>query len=278
MAQGRSTLTLRVGLIGHGTIGRRVAEAVLTGHAGATRLVALLVRDPARIPPGSPVTGRESVRVLTDGPAFLACETDLVVEVGGHAALRQYAEAVLRAGKDLMTLSAGAFADAAFHERIRRLAQDLGRQVIIPSGAIAGLDAISAAALGEVEAVTHTTRKPPRAFTPEQLAASPHARTGGARVLYDGPARDGVGRFPENVNVAAAVSLAGIGLDRTRLRVIADPAVERNTHEVEVRGWFGQLRVVIENTPSENPKTGRLVALSVVKALRDRSAPLVVGA
>ncbi|MBI4492916.1 MAG: aspartate dehydrogenase [Chloroflexi bacterium] len=263
---------VKIGLLGFGTIGRRVAELVREGKAGETELVAVLVRDPARVAPET--AARYGVKVMVDAADFLDTEMDLVVEAAGQQALHQYAEWVLRANKHLMAISVGAFADAEFLARVRHLAHDRGRQVLVPSGAIAGLDAISAAALSELEEVTHTTRKPPRAFTAEQLKGiQPTEPT----LLYDGPAREGVRLFPENVNVAAAVSLAGIGLERTRLRVIADPTVVRNTHEVEVRGFFGQLRLVIENIPTENPRTGRIVALSIAKALRNLSAPVVIG-
>jgi aspartate dehydrogenase len=96
-------------------------------------------------------------------------------------------------------------------------------------------------------------------------------------LLYEGPARAGVALFPQNVNVAAALALAGVGLDATAMRVYADPTVTHNTHEVRARGAFGQVSLTLQNVPSENPKTGRIVAMSVLKALRNRVAPLVVG-
>lgn len=261
---------LRVGLIGLGQIGRAVADAVATGQAGSATLAAILVQDGDRPRP-------EHLRplVTTDPAALLASDADVVVEVAGHAALREHVHHVLAAGKDLMTVSVGAFADSEFLESVEERTRETKRRVLVPSGAIAGLDMISAAALAPLESVTHTTRKPPRAFTAEQLGGA--APTNEPKLLFDGPAREGVGRFPENVNVAAAVSLAGVGLDRTRLRVFADPQVRRNVHEVEVAGEFGRLSIRVENEPSENPKTGRVVPLSVTKALRNLSAGFVIG-
>jgi aspartate dehydrogenase len=197
------------------------------------------------------------------------------VDVAGHEALRKYVIPVLEAGRDLMTLSVGAFADPTLLETVQSTARRTGQRVLVPSGAIGGLDMITAAALAPIDSVTHTTRKPPRAFTAEQLGSSDLPTE--PLLLFDGPARDGVGRYPENVNVAAAVSLSGIGLDRTRLRVYADPTVVRNTHEVEVMGHFGRLFLRVENEPSDNPKTGRVVPLSVAKAIRNLSAPMVFG-
>jgi aspartate dehydrogenase len=263
----------RIGLLGLGSIGRRLVELIRTGLAGECRLVAVLVRDAERHAAEREMLGEA---VLTaDADAFFATRPEVVVEAAGHAAVRQLGERVLLHGADLMLLSVGALADEALAERMRAAAERSGRQILVPSGGIAGLDAIGAAALGTLEEVTHTVRKPPRAFTAEQLGGPPPI--GEPRCLFDGPASDGVRRFPENVNVAAAVALAGAGLAHTRLVVIADPGVERNTHNVRVRGDFGRLTLVMENTPTENPKTGRIVALSAAKALRNRRAAFVIG-
>lgn len=261
---------MKVGLIGYGQIGRSVAEAIRGGQAGDTELVAVLVRDPAKCA-GTP----DERLVMSDAAQLYTSDAEVVVEVGGHDALRQHVSGVLESGKDLMTLSVGAFADPAFHDTVEEITRRTGRRVLVPSGAIAGLDMISAAALAPIDSVTHTTRKPPKAFTAEQMGIAGQPEE--PLLLFDGPAREGVGRFPENVNVAAAVSLAGVGLDRTRLRVYADPTVVRNVHEVEVVGHFGRLFLRVENEPSDNPKTGRVVPLSVAKALRNLSAPIVVG-
>ena len=260
---------MNVGLIGFGQLGRSVTQRVLAGEAGDTEVVTTLVRDAER------ATASGAIRPTTDLESFLAAETELVVEVAGHAALGQYAVRVLESGKDLLAVSVGAFANQALLDAVIDAARRSGHRVQVPSGAIAGLDMISAAALGPVDLVRHTTRKNPRAFTSEQLAG--HDPVDEAVLLFEGPARDGVGRYPENVNVAAAVSLAGIGLDRTQLRVYADPKVDRNQHEVEVEGFFGRLHIEVDNIPSENPKTGRVVAMSIAKALRNRTAPFVIG-
>jgi aspartate dehydrogenase len=144
----------------------------------------------------------------------------------------------------------------------------------VASGAIGGLDAIASAAIGVLDRVTHTTRKPARAL----LDADEAAQLTAPRELFRGTAREGALRFPENINVAAAVSLAGLGLDRTTVCVVADPSLARNTHEVVAEGTFGELRFEIRGIPTEdNPRTGRIVAMSVVHTLRRLNAPLVIG-
>ena len=271
---GRADTPMRVGLIGFGAVGRRLAEAIVAGEAGRCELAAVLVRTPEKIP--ADVRGGIGCPITNDAADFLATQLDLVVEVAGHDALKAYAEDVLRQGKDLIAISVGAFADAAFQERVWRAAHDRGRRVYLATGAIAGLDAIASGAVGGLESVTHVVRKPPRGLLPPDEAADVE-RSGWPRELYAGPAREAALRFPENVNVAAAISLAGLGLDETTVRVVADPTVERNTHEIEARGEFGDLRIVLRNIPTENPKTGRLTAMSMIKALRNLTAPVVVG-
>ncbi|HZO27964.1 MAG TPA: aspartate dehydrogenase [Chloroflexota bacterium] len=265
---------LIVGLIGYGAIGRRLAKAIVAGEAGHCELGAVLVRRPERI--DQDTVAKLGCTVTGDAADFLATRLDLVVEVAGHDALKAYAEDILRQGKDLLLISVGALADPRFEKRLHRAAHDYGQRVYLASGAIAGIDAISAAAVGRLDSVTHSVRKPPAGLLPPDEVAQAEA-SGEPRVLYEGPAREAALRFPENVNVAAAVSLAGLGLDRTIVRVVADPTVVRNTHEIEARGEFGELRIVLQNIPTENPKTGRLTAMSMVKALRSLTAEVVVG-
>jgi aspartate dehydrogenase len=153
-------------------------------------------------------------------------------------------------------------------------AQAGGGRVRIASGAIGALDALAAARLGGLSRVTHTTRKPPASLMTEHEAA----RLREPLVLFRGSAREGALRFPESINVAAAVSFAGLGLDRTEVVVLADPSVDRNRHVVEAEGDFGHLRFEIANVPSErNPRTGKLTAMSVLHELLRRTERLSVG-
>ncbi len=268
---GPHTEPLRVGFIGYGTIACQVEAGIREGLAGNACLAAALVRTPR---PSLP-----DLLITSDRGRFLAERLDVVVEGAGQEAVRQHGEAVLLAGKDLLILSIGAFADDELFERLKQAAASSGSRLLLPAGAIGGLDAIASAAIGGLDEVTLTTRKPPDAL---RTGTDRDATLADARVepvlLYEGPARDAVRQFPANVNVAAALSLAGVGFDRTLVRIYADPSVTRNTHEVYARGWFGELTFTIQNVPTENPKTGRITALSVLKALRDyRASTKLIG-
>ena len=245
---------LRVGLIGFGAIGRRLADAIVSGDAGRCGPSPCWSVAPSAVDPET-VT-RLGCAVTGDAADFLATRLDLVIEVAGHDALKAYAEDILRQGKDLLLISVGALADPHFEKRLYRAAHDYGRRVYLATGAIAGLDAISAAAVGGLESVTHSVRKPPAGLLPPEEVEAAKA-SGVPRVLYEGPAREAALRFPENVNVAAAVSLAGLGLDRTTVRVVADPTVIRNTHEIDVKGEFGELKMV---SRTSRPRTRRRAA------------------
>jgi aspartate dehydrogenase len=176
-----------------------------------------------------------------------------------------------------MVLSCGALLP---REDLIDLAKAHGGRIMVPTGALIGLDAVAAAAEGEIRSVRMTTRKPPNG-----LAGAPHLVANNisvdglnaAKLVFSGTAREAAKGFPANVNVVAALSLAGIGPDRTTIEIWADPAVERNCHSIEVDADSARFSMTIENVPSENPKTGRIVALSVLAALRKLNAPLRVG-
>jgi aspartate dehydrogenase len=261
---------IRAGFIGFGTVAKAVRNGIARGDAGRTALAAALVRR-------APTDYQEDVLITNDRAQFLAQDLDVVVELAGQEALAEHGEAVLAHGTDLLIISVGALADDDLHARLKAAAAAAGARLLIPSGAIAGLDAIASASLGGLDEVTITTRKPVEALRTgtERDAALADAQTA-AQLLYEGPARHAVKHYPANVNVAAALSLAGVGFDRTYIRVYADPSVVRNTHEVVARGWFGEVRLTIQNIPTENPKTGRITALSVLKALRNLTAPEVL--
>ena len=257
---------LRVGLVGFGAIARGVVR--LLRAEDDVDLVGALVADQGKS------RDETAPKIFASVEELLEQRPEVVVELAGHAALRSYGPPILRAGVDLMLVSVGALAEPAVEQAIVEAACAGRSRAIVVSGAIGGLDAIAAAGVGGLSRVTHTTRKPARAL----LSASEAAELREPRELFRGSAREGAMRFPESINVAAAVSLAGIGLDRTEVCVIADPNVDRNLHEVVAQGEFGELRFEIRNIPTDdNPRTGRLVAMSVVHALRRRRATLVVG-
>jgi aspartate dehydrogenase len=161
-----------------------------------------------------------------------------------------------------------------------RLAEKNGCRIFVPSGAIAGLDGVKGAREGRITAVTMETRKPPRG-----LAGAPYIETHRIdldaitteTLIFEGPATEAVKAFPANVNVVAALSLAGIGPDRTRIRIFAVPGQTRNQHRITVEGEFGRLAIEVENVPSDNPRTGKLSYMSAIAMLRELGSPLRVG-
>jgi aspartate dehydrogenase len=266
--------TLQVGIVGMGTIGRAIAQA-LDGEGMAARLTAVHSRDRDK--------ARRFVATLHHVPEVVALETliercSLVIEAATQAALSDIAPRTLAAGKDLMVLSAGGLLD---HPEWLDLAARCGCRLYVPSGAIVGLDGVKGACVGRVDSVTITSRKPPKG-----LAGAPYVEKHGIdvfalteeTVIFEGSARDACQGFPANVNVSAALSLAGIGPDQTRIRIIVVPGSSRNTHDIEVVGEFGRMTSHIENVPSEtNPRTGRLAYLSAIAMLRDITRTLRCG-
>jgi aspartate dehydrogenase len=207
----------------------------------------------------------------------LIAASDLVVEAAGGSVVAKLAEKVFAAGKDLMVISVGALLD---HPETMERSRQSGCRLYVPSGAIAGLDGIKSACVGEITHVTMTTRKPPDGLEGAPYLVQRAISLAGLKAekeIFSGSAREACKGFPANVNVSAAVSLAGIGPERTRIRILAVPGLKRNCHDIEVEGEFGRLHVHIENVPSENPKTGKLTALSIIRSVRDAVDPVRIG-
>ena len=271
---------MRISLIGVGSIGRYLIEGVHAGAAGKIDLVSI-ADVPAMQATLTALAALTGCRVTTEPLDLLADKPDLVVEAASQAAVRQYAMGLLEGGVDVMVMSVGALADGAFLRALTETAERLGRRVHVPAGAIGGLDVLRAASLDGLDEVTLVTSKPPRALAGapffEQNAVDLDAITT-RTVIFEGPAAQAVKLFPANVNVAAALSLAGIGPERTRMQVVADPGLDRNVHEVVARGGFGEMRLRLANVPSPaNPKTSFLACLSGLATLRRLSNPLQVG-
>ena len=262
-----------VGLVGCGSIGKEVLKAADAG-ALRTPIVGVTTRTPE--------TALVFLRTLNKPPPMfdlsgLIEASDLVVEAAGGHVVVDLARRVFAAGKDLMVISVGALLD---HPELIELARERGCYLTLPSGAIAGLDGVKAACRGNVEHVRLTSRKPVRALEGAPFLAQNRISLQGLsepRLLFKGPAREAVRGFPDNLNVSAALSLAGIGPDLTEVAIWADPGVQRNCHDIEVEGEFGSLKVHIENIPGENPKTGRLTALSIMQAIDDYSDCVRIG-
>jgi aspartate dehydrogenase len=263
----------RVGVAGLGVIGRAVCRALDEGVPGLT-LAGAVVRDRARAE--AFVRTLAAPLPLLDLDALVAA-SDIVVEASTQAHLEQIAPATLRAGRDLIVLSCGGLLG---HQDWIDLARENGCRIHVPSGAIAGLDGIKGARVGAVTSVTMETRKPPAGLAGAPWIVQRKIDLDGIReetLIFEGPATEACRAFPANVNVLAAVSLAGVGPDRTRIKIFAVPGLGRNQHRVTVEGEFGRLRMEIENVPSENPRTGKLSYLSTIALLREMGAPLRVG-
>jgi aspartate dehydrogenase len=261
---------MRVGIIGGGTIARLFIEHIRRGDLGRARVVAIAGRDDRSR--GKPLARAFRVPYVSGIKALLAKRPDVVVEAASHGAVREYGETLLKKGVSLIVLSCGALCDDALRRKLERAAARSGALLSVPSGGIGGLDALKAACVAGVDEVSIAVTKPPAAWKGIAYVESSgvdldHLR--GPHVLFDGPAREGVPHFPANVNIAAVLSMAGVGFDRTRLKVVADPALRHNTHFIEVRGKTGSISIKLENVPApENPKTAWLACYSAIAALK----------
>lgn len=274
-------MSLQVGLLGFGTIAREVARAVADGTLDA-RLSAVRDNHPdaaaetlAELFPDDPPPVVSSLDELT-APA------EIVLEAAGGAAVAEAAEPVLEAGCDLLVMSVGAFADERLYDRVMAAARESDGTLHVPSGAIAGLDAVKTAAItDEIRTVSLTTTKPPSGLTGAPYVEDEALDLDGfdhATVIFEGPAREAAPAFPSNINVAMALALAGIGPDRTTVRIVADPDEENNVHHIEVEGSMGEIETTVRNVPSPtNPKTSYLAAVSAIETLRGLGAPCRVG-
>ena len=263
----------RVSIAGLGAIGQELVRRLSDGIDGL-KLTAVAARDEEK--------ARRTLAALGANAELLPMlelvrVSDVVVECMPAALLAPLAESVLRSGKEIVVLSAGVLLR---RPDLVEIAEHHGGKISVPTGALLGLDAVGAAAEGTIHSVKMISRKPPRG-----LVGAPHLDRSGVdatvitepTLAFSGTAREAAEGFPANLNVAAALALAGVGPERTQVEVWIDPTVTRNTHHIEVKAEAADFRLEIENVPSENPRTGRITALSVIRLLRKRAAPLAVG-
>jgi aspartate dehydrogenase len=263
----------RIAVAGLGAIGRVIVRHLAQGVPGV-RLSGVAVRDAAKARSWLREQGIDCPIIGLDE---LADHADLAVECAPAELLERVCRPMLDAGKKVMVLSAGALLP---RPELIELAGTRGGQIIIPTGALLGLDAVTAAAEGNIRSVRMTTRKPPKG-----LSGAPYLQARGISLenlsepvmVFSGTARAAAAGFPANVNVVAALALAGIGPDRTMIDIWADPGLTRNCHVIEVDADSARFTLSIENVPSENPKTGRITALSIIAAIRKLHAPLRIG-
>src|SRR3954464_11534811 len=264
---------MRIAVAGLGTIGRALSRRLADGVDGLT-LAAVAARDEEK---ARGWLDEEGIEVPIVPLSEMPQHADLVVECAPAKIIEEICRPMLSAGKQVMVLSCGALLP---RPELLELAKAKGGRIVVPTGGLLGLDAVAAAAEGTINSVKMTTRKPPNG-----LAGAPHLVKNGisveglneAKLVFSGTARDAAAGFPANVNVVAALALAGIGPARPRSVIYAGPTKTRNCHVIEVDADSASFTLSIENVPSENPKTGRIVALSVLATLRKLAAPLRVG-
>ncbi len=261
---------MRVGIIGGGTIAKLFIENIRRGGLGRARVVAIAGRSEQSR--GKRLAAAFRIPFVIGPGALLAKKPDVVVEAASHESVREYGVPLLRKGVSLIVLSCGALCDDALRAALERAAARGRALLSVPSGGIGGLDALKAACFAGVDEVTIAITKPVAAWKGIDYVEKLGVDLDGLReprVLFEGPAREGVPHFPANVNIAAVLSMAGIGFDRTRLKVVADPALRFNTHTIDVKGRTGRFSIRLENVPApDNPKTAWLACYSALAALK----------
>jgi aspartate dehydrogenase len=275
MTRVQAPLTLAV--VGFGAIGEALARALL----GDDRVrLAQVVVSPASLDAAQAACAAlaPQVRVADTLDLGPGQRPDLVVECAGHAAVLAHVLPALRAGIPCAMASVGALHDAELFAQLEAAAQEGAARLQLVSGAIGAIDALAAARFGGLDEVTYVGRKPPLSWTgtPAEQAFD-LARLASPQVIFRGSAREAARQFPKNANVAATVSLAGLGLDRTQVELVADPGVTRNVHAVIARGAFGRLELQMENLPlAANPKTSALTVYSLVRAVRNAAVGIAI--
>jgi len=269
---------MKVGLIGCGSIGKYIAERLDSGEIKAMELA--FVYDIEVEKARTLSAGLENKpAVVSDAQSMLSGGVDLVVEAASQQAVRKHVVDILKNGASVVVMSVGAFADdTLFNEAVS--ATEAGGKLFIPSGAICGLDGVKSSKMGKIEKVELTTTKPLKTLENSQYVIENNIRLkkNEKTIVFDGPAKKAATAFPKSINVSVALSLAGTGLDKTRVRIIADPKTKTNTHEIRLEGAAGTITTKSENTPSpENPKTSYLAALSAIATLKEVSSRMRVG-
>lgn len=275
MGNGNVDQPMRLGIAGLGTIGMAIARQVDSGKIEGMTLAAVASGNREKAEARMSGFAKPAPVVDIEG---LAEASDIVVECAPAAHFADIANATLKRGRTLMTLSVGALLSQF---ELVDVARTHGGRIMVPTGALLGLDVMRAAAVGTISDVTMVTRKPPGGLKDAPYVLEHDMNLDGlneAKKLFAGSAREAAKGFPANLNVAAALALSGIGPDRTQVEIWADPEVSRNTHTITVKSDSSDFTMKIENIPTEeNPRTGKITALSVIAALQRLTDTLVVG-
>ncbi|GAB5446334.1 aspartate dehydrogenase [Gymnodinialimonas sp.] len=263
-----------VAIIGFGAIARDLIDILRAEDP--PELITVLVR------PGREAAVQEALgatgSVTSELSALLATHPDVVVECAGHDAVASYGATVLSTGTDLIVASVGALAEADLAANLAAAARASGAQCLVPSGAIGGIDALGAARLSGLKSVYYTGTKPPAAWagTPAEEVCDLASLTTPC-TFFEGSAREAAQRFPKNANVAATLALAGLGMDATKVRLVADPGTSENTHAFEVASQAIEFSVQLVGKPSPlNPKTSRSTVYSIARAVLNRRAAIAI--
>lgn len=264
---------LRVCFVGWGAIASRVGELLSERKPAGVELVAVAVREAGRERGNLP----EGARLISRPEELVGLDIDMVVEAAGRPAVAIWGEAALRHARSFVVSSASAFTDESMLGLLLSVAEENGSRIVVPSGALGDLGALAAASLLPVDEVLHTIIKPPLAWKGTRAAEIVDLdRLSRRTEFFAGTARQAADAFPQNANVAVISALSGIGLDRTRIVLVADPAAMRNVHEVSASGAFGRLDLRLENEAlKNNPKSSEMTALSLVRLIENAVAPLV---
>lgn len=257
---------MRIGLIGCGTIGIFLLENLKEEY----QITAVFDSREKSTLKMKALSDKYHFKVYQEIESFLNSEIDLVIESANIKVVKAYATKIIQK-KDLLMISVGALADQWLYEKLKTQAKLNSTKIYLPAGAIGGLELIRAAnTIGGLDSVSLITRKPAAALSDESFI--------GEKMLFEGSARDAIEKFPENTNVAITLSLAGVGVDQTRVKVIADSTVTKNQHIIQAQGEFGKASFCIENNPSPtNSKTSYLTALSIFATLKSLNEQIIIG-
>lgn len=249
---------MNIGMIGAGAIANFLLREINQHETPYLQVKSVFVRNREKY---QSLEEQFSINLYTDMNDFINSDIDIVVEAANIEAVKAHLPTVLQ-NKPAVLISIGALSDTPFLEKVTRLTKQHGNQVHLPSGAVGGLDLLqNAQALDTVTDVALTTRKPANTLIDEQISEEV--------IVFEGKAADAITQFPKNINVSIVLSLAGIGMDKTGVTIIADPHIDKNIHQVDIKGEFGEASFAIKNNPlPENPKTSYLAAMSVLGTLK----------
>jgi aspartate dehydrogenase len=263
----------KVAVIGYGSIGREIIAATKRGEIPNAKIVALFDKESRVI--SSVGSDNSELHLFTDFNEFynspIYSNLDIIIECASKDAVREYGKKIIESKKDLIVLSVGAFSDKEYLSELQNLSNLNNTRILIPTGAIAGLDSIRSVKK-YLESLTITTTKHPKSFVGAPFFNKSKIKLediSKKTVLYEGNAITAIEFFPANVNVAVSIALAGIGLEKTQVKIIADPTMSVNKHEILGKGSFGEIHIIVQNIPSPtNPKTSYLASLSAIECLR----------